>query len=95
MEKIRRPRFFYGWVIVATGFAIYATFGGGLFYSYGVFFPVMLGDLGFSRGPGSTAVSILILTQAVSAPIVGLIITRVGVKKVMILDFPYFSPESG
>ena len=84
MDKIRRPRFFYGWVIVATGFAIYATFGGGLFYSYGVFFPVMLDDLGFSRGPGSTAVSILILTQAISAPIVGLIITRVGVKKVMI-----------
>jgi len=84
MGKTEKTGFFYGWVIVATGFSVSAIFGGGLFYSYGVFFPVMLEDLGFSRGAGATAVSIMILMQAINGPTGGLLVSRIGLKKVMV-----------
>jgi MFS family permease len=80
---IGEKRFFYGWVIVATGFLIYAMFGGGLYYAYGVFFPVMMAEIGFSRGVGATAVSLMLLFQGLAGPI-GIVVNRIGVRKVMI-----------
>ena len=84
MDKTRGTQFFYGWVITAAGFSIFAMLGGGLWYSYGVFFPVMMEDLGFSRGAGATAVSMMILTQGLTSPLIGALISKVGLKRVMI-----------
>lgn len=83
MSKIKTP-FFYGWVIIAAGFLINAIFGGGLYYSFGVFLPVMMAELGFSRGAGSTAFSIMLFIQAFASPLIGITIRRVGLKQVMI-----------
>ncbi len=84
MVNTKGKRFFYGWVIAATGFLIWATFASGLYYSFGIFFPVMMSDLGFSRGEGGTAFSVMVLVQSLGGPLVGAAIIRFGLKRVMV-----------
>ncbi|MDD5126983.1 MAG: MFS transporter [Dehalococcoidales bacterium] len=84
MKEATGHRFFYGWVMAAVSLGIAIAFGGGLYYSFGIFFPVMMAELGFSRGAGSTAFSMMLLLQAGISPLVGFLIVRVGLKKIMI-----------
>jgi MFS family permease len=83
MTETGKRRFFYGWVIVAMGFSIQAVLGGGVYYAFGVFFPTMIAELGYSRGEGSVAFSISVLMSGFAAPLVGMAITRFGVRRVM------------
>jgi len=83
MAQTEKRKFFYGWVILGQGFLLMAVNGGGVFYAFGIFFPEMTADLGWARGAGAAAFSIfMIMTGAMAAP-VGLIITKVGIRKVM------------
>jgi len=84
MVQAKSKRFFYGWVILAQGFLLMFINGGGVFHAFGVFFPEMMGELGWLRGVGASAFSIMVLMTGLMAAPTGMLITRFGIRKVMI-----------
>jgi len=85
LAHTEKRRFFYGWVIVAQGFLLMFINGGGVFHAFGVFFPEMMADLGWLRGVGALAFSIMLLMTGLMAAPVGFLITRIGMRKVMVI----------
>ncbi len=84
MVRSEKKPFFYGWVILAQGFLLMFINGGGVFHAFGVFFPEMMAELGWLRGVGASAFSIMILMTGVMAAPTGMLLTRFGIRKVMI-----------
>lgn len=80
-----RPRFFYGWVIVAVClFGISsgpAAFG---LASMGLFADPLAREFGWGRTEISLAVSVMMLSTAVSMPLVGRLVDQLGPKRVLV-----------
>ena len=67
---VKRPRFFYGWVIV--GITIIAmTLIYGIRHSFSVFFPSILDEFGWSRGSTAFMLSLNLLIYGFVAPVAG------------------------
>jgi len=79
---MRRPRFFYGYNIVASGFGIQAI-GIGTFIAFGVFFKPLLVDFGWSRATLSGAQSLALLIAGIFGILVGRLNDRLGPRVVM------------
>ncbi len=79
----KRSKLFYGWVIVALGFAVMASVGSCVFYSFGIFLKPMIADIGASRGATTIAYSIMMAIQGLLAPVVASIIGKFGTRKLM------------
>ena len=74
MEK---HKVFFGWYV--SGFAALSLFFGfGIRGAFGVFFPSMLQDLGWSRTLLSSVISLSLLVNAVLSPTVGNLVGRFG-----------------
>lgn len=68
--EVRKPLFFYGWVMV--GIAIIAmVLVYGTRHSFSVFFPPILGEFGWSRGSTAFMLSLNLLMYGLTAPIAG------------------------
>jgi len=80
VAQTEKRKLFYGWVILVQGFLLMFINGGGVFHAFGVFFPEMMAELGWLRGIGSVAFSIMMLMTGLMAAPVGLLITRIGIK---------------
>jgi sugar phosphate permease len=80
----RRPRFFYGWVIVAVCFLAEATAFGAGSASLAVFLQPMSSDLGWTRTTLTFALTVQQLGNIVVAPIAGRLIDRRGPRLIMI-----------
>jgi MFS family permease len=76
---------FYGWIAVFGAAMCYFCFCGCIYYSYGVFLPVICDDLGWSRGEVSGALTAYMLVGGFLGPVVGLTITRFGARKNIII----------
>jgi MFS family permease len=77
-----RPRFFYGWVIVAIAFvtmavAISARTG------FSLLFPALIDEFGWSRGVTAGAFSIGFVASTAFVPLVGLLMDRFGPRVVI------------
>ncbi len=85
--KTRRPRFFYGWVMVGVA-SIAGAFAPGIgFWGAGVLLPPMTEAFGWSRAEFLLALTIRSLTSAVIAPWVGpLFDTRNGPRRLMMVS---------
>ncbi len=84
MIKLRRPRFFYGWYVVAAACAslfIQAETGG---FTYSIFLPVMNAEMGWPRSTIVMAQSIAAITAALAGPWLGRIVDRRGPRGMMI-----------
>ncbi len=80
----KRPRVFYGWLIVfvsAVGFFLGPPL---LVFSFSVFFKPLVMDFHASRASVSFAFSLLNLVGALSIPCTGMIIDRFGAKRVIL-----------
>jgi sugar phosphate permease len=66
----KRPRFFYGWVIVAVAFTMMAV-GYALRNTFSVFYPTLVEDFGWARGSTALMFSINILVYGITAPLAG------------------------
>lgn len=67
---VRRPRFFYGWIIV--GIAIVSmTLIMGIRHSFAVFFSPILDEFGWSRGSTAIMLSLNLLIFGLLAPVAG------------------------
>jgi MFS family permease len=82
-----RPRFFYGWVIVLVAGLCYGFGMSPTYYSWSIFAPRIIEDLGIDRGDiGGVFGLFNVLYQGVGL-LVGLAIARFGVRSVMAAGF--------
>src|SRR5436305_1077485 len=79
-----RPRFYYGWVIVAVSFVAEMTAFGAGSASLAVFLRPMSTDLGWSRTTLTFALTVQSLGNIVVSPIAGRLIDRRGARLVMV-----------
>jgi MFS family permease len=80
----KRPRFFYGWLIVfvsSVGLFLGAPL---LVFSFSVFFKPLVMDFHASRASVSLAFSLFNLVGALSIPCTGMVIDRFGAKRVIL-----------
>jgi MFS family permease len=80
--NLRKPMFFYGWVIVAIGFiTLGAAFG--VWYSFSVFILAVINEFGWSRAAASSIFSIFIFSQAIMNLATGHLQDRLGPRVVI------------
>jgi MFS family permease len=86
----KRPRLFYGWIVVALS-AIGLFLGAPLVvFSFSVFFKPMVADFHASRAAVSSAFSIANTAGALSIPCVGVIIDRFGAKRLIVVSTLFY-----
>lgn len=83
-EAAPEKRLWYGWVILATVFAVMATLIGTR-TSFGVFFKMLSAEFGWTRAEISGAFSVGMLGYAISAPFVGWTLDRWSIRWTMTL----------
>ena len=76
--------FYYGWVIFGVTFLIYA-FMYGLRYSIGVFFTPIQDEFHWTTSMTASAVTVFFWVYAFSAPVVGRLAERMGVRKTVLI----------
>lgn len=79
-----RLPFYYGWVIFAITFLIY-MFMYGLRYSVGIFFTPIRDEFGWSTAATASGVTIFFWVYAISAPFMGRLAEKIGVRKTVLL----------
>jgi MFS family permease len=81
LSLLNRPyRFYYGWVIVAASF-LTVFFVIGTRSSLGLFYSAILADYGWERAETAGAFSLMMIVHAVMSPVSGILIDRVGPRK--------------
>lgn len=81
---IAKPKFFYGWWIVAVSLIVLFITLGLSAYSFGVFFAPLTTEFGWSRATLSAAMSIFLLAWGLACPLVGRLTDRYGSRRLMI-----------
>lgn len=84
MKVIKRPRFFYGWVIVGLA-VVGMTLTYGIRHSFSVFFPSILREFGWSRGSTALVLSLNLLTYGFIAPVAGSLADRWKPRRVVLI----------
>lgn len=77
-----RPSLFYGWVVVLVGFVTLGV-AFGIWYSFSVFFLVIVKEFGWSRAATSSIFSLFILSQALTGLLAGHLQDRFGPRVVI------------
>ncbi|MBW2624285.1 MAG: MFS transporter, partial [Deltaproteobacteria bacterium] len=80
---LKKPKFFYGYWIVATAFFCAFINSGIGFYAFSLFVKPLQDEFGWGRGQIMVAVSIFFSIGGISAPIVGRLVDRFGARRVM------------
>lgn len=79
---MKKSLFFYGWVIVAVAFVVYAV-SYGIRFSFSVFYAAILNEFGWSRAGTAMIFSINILVYGITAPLAGGMIDKFGPRKII------------
>ena len=79
---VKRPPFFYGWVIVGTAI-VSMTLIYGIRHSFSIFFPSILDEFGWSRGSTAIMLSLNVLIYGLMAPVAGSLGDRWKPRRVM------------
>ncbi|MFH1141072.1 MAG: MFS transporter [Chloroflexota bacterium] len=80
----QRPRLFYGWWVLLALSAISFYVAGTFWWGFSVFFASFLDEFGWSRTQISLALTIQGFEGVGAAPIVGLLMDKVGTRKLML-----------
>ncbi len=86
-DKVTRKKFFYGYVIVAAGFAIW-FFGFGA-NNFGVFFKPLVDEFGWSRADTALASSLNMIVSAVITVGIGWLTDKLGPRIVVSIFGPF------
>ncbi len=79
---MRRPPFFYGWIVLAGGFAI-MLLGYAMRNTFSVFYPVIVSDFGWTRGGTALMYSVTLLAYGLFSPVAGRLADRFHPKYVL------------
>jgi MFS family permease len=79
---IKRPPFFYGWVVVAVTFVTMAI-GVNARTAFSLFFPPILSEFGWERGVTAGAFSFGFVVSGCVSPLIGRLMDRAGPRAVM------------
>lgn len=79
-------RFFYGWYIVAASFVSNMLTGGIYWQGFQVFFLPLIEEFGWSRASLSLAFSFREMETGIGAPIVGVLVDRLGPRRIIMLS---------
>ena len=71
------------WIVVGSIWVTLAI-ASGLYFSFPIFFVAFLDDFGWSRGATAAAFSISSIVQGLLSPVVGMLVDRVGPRRVML-----------
>jgi MFS family permease len=71
------------WIVVGAVWVTLAV-ASGLYFSFPVFFVALLEEFGWSRGATAAAFSIASIAQGVLSPVVGILVDRLGPRRVML-----------
>ena len=82
LSPVQRPRFFYGWVVLAAGFTTILV-GYAMRNTFSVFYPVIVSDFGWTRGSTAVMYSLTLLSYGLFAPIAGGLADRFKPKYVL------------
>src|SRR2546422_9168159 len=77
-SRSRRP-----WLVVGTVWVTLAI-ASGLYFSFPVFFVALLEEFGWSRGATAAAFSISSVVQGALSPMIGILVDRLGPRRVML-----------
>jgi MFS family permease len=77
---------FYGWRMLPAAWVVYGL-GAVPFYSWGFYLPEMLEELGLGRGTGGLAFGVWTFCGGVTAPLIGICLTRFGPRPVFTAGF--------
>jgi len=75
-----KSKSFYGWVILGTVFFIYFCNMGIVLYGSSLLNALMIKNLGMAKSSAGMAMTTALIVQAVIGPIVGIMITKKGIK---------------
>lgn len=81
--SLKFPRVYYGWWIVAACFVIGFYGGGAVFFGFTAIFEPIAREFGWSYAQVALAASIRGMEVGLMAPIVGILIDRIGPRKLM------------
>jgi MFS family permease len=84
VHQLGKRRLFYGWAVVAGAFTSFAV-SAGLMHSFTVFFVAFLEEFGWSRADTSVAYSVSQLISGASAPLIGVLVDRLGPRILVLL----------
>ena len=84
----RFPRIFYGWWILASAFTATALGGATTSYGFSLFLVPLTREFGWSRLALSGAISLARLESGLIGPIEGLLVDRLGPRKMMLVGIP-------
>ncbi|MEK7353791.1 MAG: MFS transporter [Chloroflexota bacterium] len=79
----KKPRYFYGWNIVAASFLAHLSYAEHFSSMLGFFFKPLQAEFGWSRSAVAAALSIARVAEALVAPIVGPLVDRYGPRVLM------------
>lgn len=83
MPLSKKPGFYYGYWIVAATFLCTFIWSGSGFYAFSLFIKPLQMGLGWNRGEIMIALTLWFLVNAVASPLVGKMVDRYGVRKVI------------
>jgi sugar phosphate permease len=90
ISERRKPRVFYGWVIVLAGYGVFMLGGGLLFHAFGTYVKLLEADFGWSRTQLSVAFSVQRIESGILGPIQGWMVDRFGARAVMLVGITLF-----
>jgi MFS family permease len=80
---MKSEKFYYGWVIVGLAM-ISMSFWFGIRTTFSVFFVALIDDFHWSRAEAAGAQSIAMLVYMIMAPIIGILVDRIGPRKTIL-----------
>jgi MFS family permease len=83
-SAVRRPQIFYGWGVLAAGFAI-TMMAYAMRNTFSVFYPVIVSEFGWTRGGTALMYSLALLSYGLFAPLAGTLADRFKPKYVLAL----------
>jgi MFS family permease len=77
-------RLYYGWIIVAAALVMFTLILGSTMYAFGVFVRPVSEAFGLTRAEANTGYVLLTLGGAVGAPLMGKLLDRVPIRRIML-----------